>query len=291
MSKKASEVKNYGMSVKGKLLNISRESGREYNLIVTRYFQERLLYRLSISRYHDSFYLKGGALLYAFDKMSARPTLDIDFLGKDISRETENIASIFAEICAIRFLEDGVVFDPETIEATEIMTGRHYNGVNITVTAHLETIIQNVSMDIGFGDLMVPPPISLDYPLFLEEMPAIQVNAYSRETIVAEKFQTMIEKSVANSRMKDFYDVYTILSEGKVNGGALEEAIIGVFKNRQTKFVENHPLFTEAFATDPLRVRQWESFLKRIKHNGTLPFTVVMATIKEELLPYWESLK
>ena len=291
MSKKASELKNYGMSVKNKLLNISRESGRDYNLVVTRYFQERLLYRLSISQYNDRFYLKGGALLYAYDKLSARPTIDIDFLGKNISGETDNIARIFAEICALQFTEDGVVFDPETISATEIMTGKHYDGVNVTVIAHMDTITQNVSMDIGFGDIIVPQPVNLDYPLFLEEMPAIRINAYSRETIVAEKFQTMIEKSVGNSRMKDFFDVYSILKEFRMDRDVLKEAIIGVFKNRHTAYVGGHPLFTEEFANDAFRVRQWETFLKRIKFDDTLAYTEVMTTIKDELMPIWESLK
>ena len=291
MSKKASELKNYGMSVKNKLLNISRVSGRDYNLVVTRYLQERLLYRLSISRYNDRFYLKGGALLYAYDKLSARPTMDIDFLGKNISGETNNIARIFAEICAIDYQEDGVVFDPETITATDIMTGKHYDGVNVSVTAHIDTITQNVSMDIGFGDIIIPQSVNLDYPLFLEGMPAIRINAYSKETTIAEKFQTMIEKSVVNSRMKDFYDVYSILMEDRLDRDVLKEAIISVFKNRQTAYVEGHPLFTEEFANDALRVRQWETFLKRIKFNDTLAFTEVMTTIKDELMPIWQSLK
>ena len=161
--------------------------------IVTRYFQERLLFRLSVSHYHERFYLKGGALLYAYDRHSARPTLDIDLLGHNISRDKQFLSTVFTDICSINYDEDGVRFDPGTVYTTEIMTGRHYNGVNITVRAHLDSIEQTVSMDIGFGDVIVPEPVSLDYPLFLEEMPIIRINAYSLETVVAEKFQTMIE--------------------------------------------------------------------------------------------------
>lgn len=291
MSKKVSEITNFGVSVKTKLLNIARASGRDYNQIVTRYFQERLLYRISVSRYHDCFYLKGGALLYAIDQTSARPTLDIDLLGHNISRDKAFLESVFKGICAIPFPEDGVTFDADTVTATEIMTERHYNGINITVQAHLDTIAQVVSMDIGFGDVVFPEPVPLDYPLFLDEMPVISINAYSLETVVAEKFQTMIEKSVANSRMKDFYDVYTILSEEKIDEAVLSDAIKSVFENRGTVYVDGHPLFTEVFATDPGRVAMWNSFLRRIKYKGTLPFKDALLVITAKLFPVWESMK
>lgn len=291
MSKKISELKNYGVSVKTKLLNIARDAGRDYNQVVTRYLQERLLHRLSVSRYHESFYLKGGALLYAYDRQSARPTLDIDLLGHNISRDKQFLTNVFADICSIQFVEDGVRFDPDTVTPTEIMADRHYNGVNITVRENLDTIDQMVSMDIGFGDVIIPEPVSLDYPLFLEEMPAIQLNAYSLETVVAEKFQTMIEKSVGNSRMKDYYDVYSILTEGRVRKDVLKEAIMSVFANRETSYTENHPLFTEAFASEPSRIALWEGFLKRIKYRGNLAFADVMKVITSELQPVWDGMR
>lgn len=276
--------------MKAKLLNISREAGRDYNQIVIRYLQERLLYRLSISRFHDSFVLKGGALLYAYARHSARPTLDIDLLGHNISRDKLFLAGVFAEICSLDYPLDGVHYLSDTVTASEIMTDRHYNGVNITVRARLDTIDQIVSMDIGFGDVIIPEPVSLDYPLFLEEMPAIQLNAYSLETVVAEKFQTMIEKSVGNSRMKDFYDVYTILSEGKTREDVLEEAVRSVFANRETEHIDNHPLFTVEFRNDPARISLWRGFLNRIKYDGDLSFSDVMGVISTTLKPIWDGL-
>lgn len=291
MSKKESEIKNYGVSIRDKLLHIARTTGRDYNQIITRFFQERILYRLSISRYNEYFVLKGGALLYTYSRHSARPTLDIDLLGHNISRDKQFLVDAFSLICTVEYPSDGVHFLHETITATEIMSGRHYNGLNITLYACLDSIKQLVSMDIGFGDIVIPEPVCLDYPLFLDTMPAIHIYAYSPETVVAEKFQTMIEKSVLNSRMKDFFDVYTILSEGTVRSNILKEAVKSVLVNRGTKYIDQHPVFSESFYRDPARDVLWKGFLKRIKYSGDLPFTEVMEVMKTSLLPIWEDFK
>lgn len=291
MSKIVSDIKNQSVAIKSKLLNISRETGRDYNQILTRYFQERLLYRLSVSRFSSSFVLKGGALLYAYDRHSARPTLDIDLLGHDISRDKQFLTAVFTEICRIDYPQDGVHYMTDSIIAKEIMTGKHYNGVNVSVKSQLDTISQTVSMDIGFGDIVIPEPVSLDYPLFLDEMPPIQLNAYSLETVVAEKFQTMIEKSEGNSRMKDYYDVYTILNDAILDDVVLEEAIRSVFENRDTGHIDNHPVFSEEFRNDPARIAMWNSFLGRIKFKGELEFQDVMLRITSVLKPIWDDLK
>ncbi len=114
------ETTNYGSSIRAKLLNLSRKVNQPYQMLLTRYIQERFLYRLSASEYRDRFLLKGGALLYAFDRFDARPTLDIDFLGESISSDIAHIKSVFSQISAIECVEDGDVFDSSTIEAVEI---------------------------------------------------------------------------------------------------------------------------------------------------------------------------
>ncbi len=121
-------------------------------MLISRYFQERLLYRLSVSEYKDKFILKGGALLYAHDGFQARPTLDIDFMAKNVSNDMANIKKIFQDICQIGCEEDGVVFDADTIETSEIAISKDYHGVRLSLLAHLDTAQQNISMDIGFGD-------------------------------------------------------------------------------------------------------------------------------------------
>lgn len=284
------QIKNYGHSVRAKLLNISIEQKIPFQKLLPRYFQERLLYRLSISPYKDNFVLKGGALLYAHEKWGARPTVDIDFLGQNISRNIENIKAVFAEMAKIDFHEDGVVFDPLTMTADEITLDKEYNGVRLGITAHLDTIKQPVSMDIGFGDIITPSPESLDYPTLIPEMTDVNVLAYSLETVVAEKFEAMIALSTGNSRMKDFFDVYRILSSGNVRRDVLEDAIKATLSNRGTILYPDHALFSEDFFADETRVSFWNGFLKKIKWNESIDFKKVGNMIRTELMLYYKEM-
>ena len=287
------EKKNVAMSIRTRLLNIQKSvSGTDYMQVLLRYIQERMLYRLSMSQYRDNFCLKGSALLFAYEKFKARPTKDIDFLGDKISRDKETIRKAFREICTIQCPEDGLAFDngENDIKVEDISLDKEYNGVTVTVTAHLDTIVQPFSMDIGFGDIVVPEPQELDYPLLLDDMPEVSINAYSLETVVAEKFQTMIDRALANSRMKDFYDVYSILSSDKVDKGILSDAIVSVFNNRGTGYDDNHPLFNGEFKNDPIKQTQWNAFLRKMKYKGDLPLNEVVNYITEKLSPFWLSL-
>ena len=195
------------------------------------------------------------------------------------------------EICAIEYPEDGVTFDTDKITVSEITPDREYQGVQLHVTAHLDTIVQNLSMDIGFGDIIIPHPIELDYPALLDGMEDIPVMAYSLETVVAEKFQTMIARTVLNSRMKDFYDVYSILSHNTLDEANLQLAVAEVMKNRDTHYEENHPLFTEEFATDASRNNQWAAFVRKNKIDDVPPFPEVLRYICDRMKPIWESLR
>lgn len=282
---------DYGKSVRARLLSLSKKEKYDYQLLLVRYIQERLLYRLSQSRFKRRFFLKGGALLYAYERLKARPTLDIDFLADRINRDKENIKSVFKEVCSQKCLEDGVSFDISTLNTQEITVNKEYHGVHVTVTACLDTIRQPVSMDIGFGDIIVPKAMSLDYPMLLDTMPKVNVMAYSLETVVAEKFQAMISLAGGNSRMKDFFDVYNILARNAVNKEVLSQAIQATFQNRKTIYVSGHELFTEEFVSDPFRNAYWISFLRRIKYKEDLPFSQVVGEIASQLTPYWEQLK
>ncbi len=288
------EKKNVAMSVRDRLLNIrNSEPGIQYMQVLLRYIQERMLYRLSISQYRDNFCLKGSALLFAYEKFKARPTKDIDFLGDRISRDKETIKQAFRQICSIQCPEDGLTFDNrETdIKVEDISLDKEYNGVTVSVTAHLGTAVVPFSMDIGFGDIVVPTPQELDYPLLLDDMPAVSINAYSLETVVAEKFQTMIDRALANSRMKDLYDVYSILSLQELDENILSDAIVSVFNNRGTGYDNNHPLFNGEFKNDPVKQTQWNAFLKKMKYKGDLPLMDVVDYITERLSTYWLLMK
>ena len=274
--------------IKLKLLRIAKKERLDYQQVIIRYLYERLLYRLSVSNYREKFYLKGGVLLYAFEKEFPRPTLDIDFLGVEIKNDAQHIKDVFMEICALPCKEDGIIFDTSTITTVEITENRVYMGIRVSFIARLDTIRQVMKMDIGFGDVVVPKPLVITYPALMDELPVATVFAYSLESVVAEKFQAMIEFSEVNSRYKDFYDVYKILRNQEFTDIALTSAIQATFRNRTTFYHQSHPLFTKEFAVNEERNRHWMRFLKKIKQDKNLSFETVMSVIVSKLQPIYE---
>jgi len=290
------ETKNVGLSIKMRLWNIAAENKRDkndnqmYQLLAIRYIQERLLYRLSRSRFCDRFCLKGGALLYAYEQFNARPTMDIDFLGNNINRDVEEIKSVFGEIVSIDLPEDGITFDAGKITAEEITVNKEYHGVRLTIIAQIDTMVQPISMDIGFGDVVTPAPQVIEYPTLIDGLPIPTIYAYSLETVIAEKFEAMISLSVDNSRMKDFFDVYGLLKHHDIDMEVLGQAIEATFSTRNTQMVKNPALFTESFAKDARRNNYFQGFLKRIKWKEKLEFSEVCSYIVEKLKPYYEQM-
>ena len=283
-------IKDKGKSVRNRLLNISREASYDYNLMLTRYVQERMLYRLSQSKYKDSFCLKGGALLYAHNQLKSRPTIDIDFLAKNLNNDKEHIKSVFAEILSFPDDGDALTFKGEEITVDDIMEGKNYHGVCVSTKAWLDGMPLHLSIDIGFGDVTVPAPQELAYPVILGEMPTFTVKAYSLETVVAEKFHTMIDLSIYNSRMKDFFDLYTILTTKELDSDSLAEAIKATFENRRTAYDDNHVLFTDDFFLDKTKNEQWNAFIRKIRYKDALTFPDIGKVIQEKMKPYWQAL-
>lgn len=285
------EKKNYGKSVRTRLVNLMNETGYKYMYLLARYFNERLLYRVSVSQYKDNFLLKGGSLLYALDGLEARPTVDIDFMADRISRDRDNMTEIFRKIVAIDCDEDGVYFDTESIKPEPITVDKKYPGLRFYVTAHMDTIVHNMSVDIGFGDVVSPCPMTIDFPLLLPNIPSVNLQAYSLETVVAEKFHAMIDRDETNSRMKDFFDCYMLFTQRNISDETLFEAIRATFDNRTLAYKPNLKLFSDGFATDKERIIRWKAFLKKIKWKEEIPFPVVMQIIKDRLQPmvmkYW----
>ena len=154
-------------SIKQKLKNYSLKHNKVHQFTLTRYFQERLLYRLSISEYRNQFLLKGGALIYSINKEQSRPTLDIDLLSKTITMNQSDIKTAFADICNLE-CNDGVVFDDMSIVLTEIKKEGNYSGIRVKFSAKLDSINQSMQIDIGFGDVVVPGPIEIAYPTLIE---------------------------------------------------------------------------------------------------------------------------
>jgi predicted nucleotidyltransferase component of viral defense system len=255
--------------------------------ILQRYFNERLLYRVSVSKYCDNFLLKGGSLLYAHNGLNCRPTVDVDFMASRISRDQDELVRVFKEILSIVCMEDGVEFDIVGMNPTPIAVDKKYPGVRLPFKAKMDTIVHEMSIDIGFGDIVTPAPVELEYPVLLERIPEVKLMAYSLETVVAEKFHAMIDRDETNSRMKDFFDVYQIFKAEQVDEDVLAEAIRNTFHNREISYHEGVHVFLPEFATDEMRVKRWKKFLKDIKYAEELPFEEVMAYLKEKLEKYW----
>ena len=285
-------VKNKGKSIRTRLLNLKNATGHDYMYLLARYFNERLLYRVSVSDYRQNFLLKGGSLLYALDGLNARPTVDVDFMADKISRGQNQLEEVFRKILDAKCDEDGVTFNLATPSSKPITVDKDYPGTRIFIIAHMDTIEYNMSVDIGFGDVVTPCPVVVDFPLLLSDLPAVSIQAYSIETVIAEKFHSMIDRDVANSRMKDFFDCYMLLTlNQEIDNGVLREAIFATFSNRELHYNADLQLFTEAFATDETRIKRWETFLKKIKWKDNLSFSEVMNVVHDRLQPiyndYW----
>ena len=283
-------IKNIAHSRKAKLLLLSEKDNKKYQQMLVRYFNERFLARLSKSSYRSSFILKGGSLLFAYAEFTPRPTLDIDFMGNRINNDAQIIKNAFVEIINTSVPEDGVQFHPETIKSEPITVEKKYPGTRITFDVSLDSIRKTLTMDVGFGDVITPHPVEMDYPVIFEESEEINLVAYSLETVVAEKFQTMIDRSVTNSRMKDFFDLYRILSVHQFDTEILQEAINATFANRNTVYSPDHSLFGEDFKQDRGMTTQCNNYLKKMKLPQDKSFAEIVDFITEKLRPYLEKL-
>lgn len=283
-------IKDYGKSIRTKLLNVAKKEDVFYQTILTRYFQERLLYRVSQTKYRNNFYLKGGALMYAYEQFAARPTLDIDFLGKNISNEGPSIVAAFREICSITYDEDGVVFDTNNITSQNITEFKDYHGIRLSIPVKMDTIAQVLTMDIGFGDVITPQPIELDYPVLLDYLPGVNIMAYSLETVIAEKMHAIVDLADQTSRMKDYYDLYNILSKEQYDSVTLQEAIVRTFSNRHTSYDANNMFFNIEFSNNQQMQVRWQAFMRKITKSDEMSFSDVVSFLQEKLRPYWDRL-
>jgi len=279
----AKKIINIGVSVRQKLLDIARQSNRDYNALIVQYFQERLLYRISISPYRNNFILKGAFLFLAYEMPRLRPTKDIDFLGTGISNDPENIKSIIEDIISLRS-GDGVLFDRKSISTESITEGAEYNGFRIKMYASLDTIRQRIQMDIGFGDTIVPAPVEIEYPTIIDIDPP-KIKVYTIESAIAEKFEALVKLSYLTSRYRDIYDILFLAQEREFLFDILNKAINTTFKTRGTSLYDRNVVFSQEFSRDKSRNEQWEAFLKRNELDSISPFSEAMHRLKKFLEP------
>ena len=276
-------------SVKDRLKNRSRETGKSLQELFTVYGLERTIYRLSISRYVDNFTLKGGIFLYAlFEGNYARATTDIDFLAQKISNEVEDMKAVFTEIFSLK-ADDPLRFDLESLNVIPITEFKKYHGVNVSIKAYLDRTEIPISIDIGFGDVIVPGKTEMDFPVLISD-DTPRVYAYSLASSIAEKFEAIVSLAYDNSRFKDYYDIYVLAHRHNFDGAELADALKETFENRHTS-MDDIVAFEDGFADDPLRQSRWQSFVK--KKKAMLPVTMeeTIESIQVFLLPVVESIR
>lgn len=277
------KVTNITASVRERLMNYSKSNSILFNSVLLQFLQERLLYRISKSQYVNNFTLKGALLFLAHDISRLRPTQDIDLLGSSLPNTTDDLINIFSEIVAIEF-NDGVTYDPASVKAEEITKQDKYNGIRINVIAHLGTVRQQLQIDIGFGDVIYPQAVKMDYPVLLD-LEAPNLNVYSIESAVAEKFEAIVSLGLATSRMKDFFDVQFFSSNKEFNLLHLHNAIVETFNNRETSFDKRLSVFEDNFKNDKNLQQLWSAFLTRRNLIANTNLAEVITSIQQFIEP------
>lgn len=277
--------KNHAASVKALLLKKSKEQGESFNLLLSRYARERFLYRLGNSQYRNQFILKGATLFTVWDGEPHRATKDLDLLGYG-SNEISEIEEIFKEVCRESYEQDGVEFHPESVKGERIKEDQDYEGVRLKIQGSLNEARLTVQVDIGFGDAISPEPKLVEFPTILD-LPSTQLRVYPPETVVAEKFQAMVNLGIGNSRLKDFYDIWFLAQRFSFEGLILCDAIKATFTRRKTPLPREEPLaLTSEFYENPVKQKQWKGFLNKSQLRvecETLSSTV--ESIKHFILP------
>lgn len=258
--------RNVGASVRQRLLNLARVSGQPLELLLTRYALERLLHRLSISPHRHRFVLKGALLLTTWFEEPHRATRDLDLLGFGDPSD-DALLAVFREIMAIT-VDDGVSFDTAGLQVQPIREDLEYGGSRLRTTAALAGARIPIVVDVGFGDAIEPGAEDIDLPVLLE-MPSPHLRAYSQETVIAEKLHAMVMLGLANSRMKDYYDVWMLQRGFEIDAGRLRRAIEATFARRGTEVPAMPPEgLSDAFAADPSKQAQWEAFVRNLSVPG-----------------------
>lgn len=273
------------VSVRQRLLNLSRKRKQDFQLILTHFAIERLLYRLSQTPDSDRFLLKGAMLFNLWSEHPHRPTRDLDLSGVG-EPTSERLQTLFRTLCAQSQIQDGLFFDPDSLQVTSIREQQEYDGLRVHLMAHLAGANIPLQVDIGFGDVVIPPPSVVDYPTLLD-FPAPRLRAYPKETVVAEKTQALVALGIANSRMKDFYDLWFLASSFPFEGQLLADALAATFSRRKTEIPESPPIgLTEHFYGHSQKQQQWKAFLSRSEIDvGALTFGQIVETLRLFLLP------
>ena len=231
----------------------------------------------------NSFVLKGALLLQLWTAETYRPTRDLDLLGRGVSNVSYR--KIFSEVCSQKVEDDGLTFPPDTIRVERIRDDEAYEGVRVRVEARLGDVRVPLQIDVGLGDTIIPSSEELEYPTLLK-FAAPKLHAYSKESVVAEKFEAMVKLGMANSRMKDFYDLWVLAKRFEFESATLAAAIQATFKTRRTTLPRSSPLALQAdFYELPTKLTQWRAFLRKSGLKADSSLKEIIEVIREFVMP------
>jgi predicted nucleotidyltransferase component of viral defense system len=278
-------LRNISASVEKRLLNLSRQSGEDFQYVLMRYGLERLMYRLSRSVYAKEFVVKGAMLLRVWTGEQYRPTKDLDLLAI-LNKSPEELNQTFRDVCKLTVEDDGLVFHSETIRVRQIREDNVYGGVRVTFEARLGKIRIPLQIDIGFGDAVTPQPQQEEFPTLLD-FPAPILLTYPRETAIAEKFEAIVNLGLTNSRMKDYYDIWLLSQQFDFDGANLVRAIEATFGRRRAVLPDELPIgLSIEFVSDAGKLSQWDAFVRRSRlDTKEINLETVVKVIADFMMP------
>ena len=255
-------TKNASASVLARLLDLAKLRGDNYKLLLNRFALERLLHRLSVSGHSSSFLLKGALLFSLWYDQPHWPTRDVDLLGFGPD-DAGHLVATFRDIAAID-LRDGIVFDLDSIRAEPIREDNVYGGTRLRLIARIGSARCALQIDVGFGDAVTPDAPTVAYPALLPDWGSPTLRVYPVYTVISEKYHAMVMLGLANSRMKDFYDLLTITDRTELDGATLARAIAATFARRRTALPDQPPVaLRKEFGSNAAKQFQWQAFLRK----------------------------
>ncbi len=264
--------------LKDLIRNLSKEVGIEAHVLIRKYMMERFLERVSSSKYNGSFILKGGMLVAAFVGVEARATMDIDTTIKGIPVTIVDMERTITEISNID-LDDNVKFRIKKV--SEIMDEAEYSGIRFSMDAVLDGAVIPLKIDISTGDVITPREIAYSYKLMFEDR-TIPIMTYPIETVLAEKLETVISRSITNTRMRDFYDIHILLKSQNINADILALALERTAKKRGNfNLLENAESVLKIVKSDEDMKRLWNIYQKKFKHAGEYTWDEVIHSVRK----------
>lgn len=279
-------MKDIAASILARLKNQAKETGLSYQMCLQLFCQEEFLRRLSLSQYNSNFVLKGGLFIYTLTEFQSRATQDIDFLMRQLSNDIDKVKGVIEEIIQIPTANDYIKI--EVVNAGIITPDKEYQWVSVKFIGRIKQVKIPFSIDIGMNDVIVPKAVKRCIKTRLTDFEAPEVYTYSLESTIAEKFDAILKRMEATSRMKDFFDIYYLSSMFDFDGRKLQEAIWQTIQHRGTVYEANSFDRISAFGDNAFLSAQWTRFQPSMQVQ--LPeFVSILYRLKEFLQPVFQA--